>query len=85
MILVTFRTLDISEVRLKASVETSPDQRPQGKLGIWGPAVTTLGNISKMPVSFHQRRCSVLVFDNVILFSDMCFLKLVFSYKTSET
>jgi vacuolar protein sorting-associated protein 13A/C len=51
LIVITFRTLDVSGVRLKASVETSPDQRPQGKLGIWGPAVTTLGNISKMPVS----------------------------------
>lgn len=45
------RTLDISEVHLKLSVDTSPDQRPHGKLGIWGPAVTTLGNFSKMPVS----------------------------------
>lgn len=43
-------------MHLKLSVDASPDQRPHGKLGIWGPAVTTLGNISKMPVS-HTYIC----------------------------
>ncbi|KAG0604101.1 hypothetical protein M758_10G145000 [Ceratodon purpureus] len=50
---ITIETLDMSELRFKVSVETSPDQRPQGKLGIWGPAVTTLGNITKMPINFR--------------------------------
>ncbi|KAG0557949.1 hypothetical protein KC19_11G167800 [Ceratodon purpureus] len=50
---IRIETLDVSEARFKVSVETSPDQRPQGKLGIWGPAVTTLGNISKMPINFR--------------------------------
>lgn len=50
---IRIEILDVSEVRLKLSVEASPDQRPEGKLGIWGPAVTTLGNISKMPITFR--------------------------------
>ncbi|XP_024403056.1 uncharacterized protein [Physcomitrium patens] len=50
---IRIETLDMAEVRLKISVYTSPDQRPRGKLGIWGPAFTTLGNISKMPINFR--------------------------------
>jgi hypothetical protein len=42
----------VSEVRLKLTLETAPEQRPRGTLGIWSPVVTTIGNISKMPVRF---------------------------------
>ncbi len=44
----------MSEVRFKLTIETCPEQRPPGKLGIWGPIVSTVGNISKMPVCVVQ-------------------------------
>jgi vacuolar protein sorting-associated protein 13A/C len=46
--------LHMSEVRFKLTIETCPEQRPPGKLGIWGPIVSTVGNISKMPVHLHN-------------------------------
>jgi vacuolar protein sorting-associated protein 13A/C len=46
--------LHMSEVRFKLTIETCPEQRPPGKLGIWGPIVSTVGNISKMPVCVVQ-------------------------------
>ncbi|KAJ7562087.1 hypothetical protein O6H91_03G054700 [Diphasiastrum complanatum] len=41
---------DIAETRLKLTLETAPEQRPHGVLGIWGPLLTSLGNINRMPI-----------------------------------
>jgi vacuolar protein sorting-associated protein 13A/C len=49
---IRIELIDVSEVRLKLTLETAPEQRPRGTLGIWSPVVTTIGNISKMPVRF---------------------------------
>ncbi|MCO5611230.1 hypothetical protein L7F22_065481 [Adiantum nelumboides] len=49
-----FDLIDISELRLKLTVETAPRQRPRGSLGIWSPFVTALGNTSKMPIHLRS-------------------------------
>ncbi|KAL8053513.1 hypothetical protein ABFS82_05G077000 [Erythranthe guttata] len=46
--------IDISEVRLKVSLETAPDQRPHGLLGVWGPVLSAVGNAFKIQV--HLRK-----------------------------
>ncbi|KAL3499805.1 hypothetical protein ACH5RR_038898 [Cinchona calisaya] len=46
--------IDISEVRLKVSLETSPAQRPQGVLGVWSPILSALGNAFKIQI--HLRK-----------------------------
>ncbi|KAI3453469.1 hypothetical protein Pfo_010132 [Paulownia fortunei] len=46
--------IDISEVRLKVFLETAPDQRPHGLLGVWGPVLSAVGNAFKIQV--HLRK-----------------------------
>ncbi|PIN17888.1 hypothetical protein CDL12_09445 [Handroanthus impetiginosus] len=46
--------IDISEVRLKVSLETAPAQRPHGLLGVWGPVLSAVGNAFKIQV--HLRK-----------------------------
>ncbi|CAA0838075.1 pleckstrin homology (PH) domain-containing protein [Striga hermonthica] len=46
--------IDISEVRLKVSLETAPAQRPHGLLGVWGPVLSAIGNTFKIQV--HLRK-----------------------------
>ncbi|XP_059641926.1 uncharacterized protein LOC132283907 [Cornus florida] len=46
--------IDVSEVRLKVSLETAPDQRPHGVLGVWSPILSAVGNAFKIQV--HLRK-----------------------------
>lgn len=46
--------IDISDVRLKLTLETAPSQRPKGVLGLWSPIVNTLGNIWKMHIHLRS-------------------------------
>ncbi|KAL8529518.1 hypothetical protein ACS0TY_006808 [Phlomoides rotata] len=46
--------IDISEVRLKISLETAPAQRPHGLLGVWSPVLSAVGNAFKIQV--HLRK-----------------------------
>nr|XP_027080056.1 uncharacterized protein LOC113703042 isoform X2 [Coffea arabica] len=46
--------IDISEVRLKVSLETSPAERPPGVLGVWSPILTAVGNAFKIQI--HLRK-----------------------------
>ncbi|XVE65214.1 hypothetical protein DITRI_Ditri07aG0162900 [Diplodiscus trichospermus] len=46
--------IDVSEVRLKVSLETAPAQRPHGVLGVWSPILSAVGNAFKIQV--HLRR-----------------------------
>ncbi|VVA93348.1 unnamed protein product [Arabis nemorensis] len=46
--------IDVSEVRLKVSLETAPGQRPHGILGVWSPILSAVGNAFKIQV--HLRR-----------------------------
>ncbi|OIV92802.1 hypothetical protein TanjilG_00936 [Lupinus angustifolius] len=51
---IRFDLIDVSEVRLKLSLETAPGQRPHGVLGIWSPILSAVGNAFKIQV--HLRR-----------------------------
>ncbi|XP_039030068.1 uncharacterized protein LOC120164398 [Hibiscus syriacus] len=46
--------IDVSEVRLRVSLETAAAQRPQGVLGVWIPILSAIGNAFKFQV--HLRR-----------------------------
>ncbi|PON47154.1 Vacuolar protein sorting-associated protein, partial [Parasponia andersonii] len=46
--------IDVSEVRIKLSLETAPAQRPHGILGVWSPILSAVGNAFKIQV--HLRR-----------------------------
>ncbi|KAM7253783.1 hypothetical protein ACFE04_031465 [Oxalis oulophora] len=46
--------IDVSEVRLKVSLETAPAERPHGVLGVWSPILSAVGNAFKIQV--HLRR-----------------------------
>ncbi|OMP08179.1 Vacuolar protein sorting-associated protein 62 [Corchorus olitorius] len=46
--------IDVSEVRLKVSLETAPAERPHGVLGVWSPILSAIGNALKIQV--HLRR-----------------------------
>ncbi|KAK9266873.1 hypothetical protein L1049_027132 [Liquidambar formosana] len=46
--------IDVSEVRLKVSLETAPAQRPHGVLGIWSPVLSAVGNAFKIQI--HLRK-----------------------------
>ncbi|KAF9624988.1 hypothetical protein IFM89_016808 [Coptis chinensis] len=46
--------IDVSEVRLKISLETEPSQRPHGVLGVWSPILSAVGNALKLQV--HLRK-----------------------------
>lgn len=45
------RLVDISEIRLKISLETAPTQRPRGVLGVWSPVLSAVGNAFKIQVT----------------------------------
>ncbi|KAJ0970742.1 hypothetical protein J5N97_018701 [Dioscorea zingiberensis] len=51
---IRFDLIDISEVRLKLSLETEPSHRPPGALGIWSPVLSAVGNALKIQV--HLRK-----------------------------
>ncbi|XP_039123130.1 uncharacterized protein LOC120259563 isoform X5 [Dioscorea cayenensis subsp. rotundata] len=51
---IRFELIDISEVRLKLSLETEPTHRPPGALGIWSPVLSAVGNALKIQV--HLRK-----------------------------
>ncbi|KAG0473021.1 hypothetical protein HPP92_014878 [Vanilla planifolia] len=65
---IRFDLIDVSEIRLKLSLETSPNQRPHGALGIWGPILSTVGNAFKLQLHLRKvmhknrfmRRSSIL-------------------------
>lgn len=42
--------IDVSEIRLKVSLETAPAQRPHGVLGVWSPILSAVGNAFKFQV-----------------------------------
>ncbi|KAK8691038.1 hypothetical protein V6N13_074559 [Hibiscus sabdariffa] len=46
--------IDISELKLKVSLETAPAQRPHGVLGVWSPVLSAVGNAFRIQV--HLRR-----------------------------
>ncbi|KAK9094958.1 hypothetical protein Scep_026427 [Stephania cephalantha] len=46
--------IDVSEVRLKLSLETEPTERPHGVLGVWSPVLSAVGNALKIQV--HLRK-----------------------------
>nr|DAD30639.1 TPA_asm: hypothetical protein HUJ06_009490 [Nelumbo nucifera] len=46
--------IDVSEVRLKLSLETAPTQRPHGVLGVWSPILSAVENAFKIQV--HLRK-----------------------------
>ncbi|KAM7525353.1 hypothetical protein LguiA_015255 [Lonicera macranthoides] len=46
--------IDVSEVRLKLSLETAPAERPDGVLGVWSPILSAVGNAFKIQV--HLRK-----------------------------
>ncbi|XP_024994007.1 uncharacterized protein LOC112527539 isoform X2 [Cynara cardunculus var. scolymus] len=46
--------IDVSEVRLKLSLETAPAQRPHGVLGVWSPILSAVGNAFKLQL--HLRK-----------------------------
>ncbi|KAJ4846821.1 hypothetical protein Tsubulata_004613 [Turnera subulata] len=46
--------IDVSEIRLKVALETAPDQRPHGVLGVWSLILSAVGNAMKIQV--HMRR-----------------------------
>ncbi|ERN15489.1 uncharacterized protein LOC18443778 [Amborella trichopoda] len=46
--------IDVSEIRLKLSLETAPSQRPHGVLGVWSPILSAVGNAFKLQV--HLRK-----------------------------
>lgn len=54
MIGLLFSLIDISEIRVKLSLETAPTQRPVGVLGIWSPVFSAVGNALKIPI--HLRK-----------------------------
>ncbi|KAK3153327.1 hypothetical protein QOZ80_2BG0170820 [Eleusine coracana subsp. coracana] len=51
---IRIELIDISEIRLKISLETAPAQRPRGVLGIWSPVLSAVGNAFKIQV--HLRK-----------------------------
>ncbi|XP_076943882.1 uncharacterized protein LOC143614277 [Bidens hawaiensis] len=46
--------IDVSEVRLKLSLDTAPAQRPHGVLGVWSPILSAVGNAFKLQI--HLRK-----------------------------
>lgn len=50
ILFVIFSLIDVSEVRLKVSLETAPAQRPHGILGVWSPILSAVGNAFKIQV-----------------------------------
>ncbi|KAK6935059.1 Pleckstrin homology domain [Dillenia turbinata] len=46
--------VDISEIRLKVSLEVEPAQRPHGVLGVWSPILSAVGNALKIQI--HLRK-----------------------------
>ncbi|GMH29787.1 hypothetical protein Nepgr_031630 [Nepenthes gracilis] len=51
---IRIELIDVSEIRLKVSLETAPAQRPRGVLGVWSPILSAVGNVFKIQV--HLRK-----------------------------
>ncbi|XP_047340404.1 uncharacterized protein LOC124943990 [Impatiens glandulifera] len=51
---IRIELIDVSEVRVKVSLETAPALRPPGVLGIWSPILSAVGNAFKIQV--HLRK-----------------------------
>lgn len=51
---IRIELIDISEIRLKLSLETAPTLRPHGVLGMWSPVLSAVGNAFKIQV--HLRK-----------------------------
>lgn len=51
ILFLIFSLIDVSEVRLKVSLETAPAQRPHGILGVWSPILSAVGNAFKIQVT----------------------------------
>lgn len=51
-----FSLIDVSEVRLKVSLETAPAQRPHGILGVWSPILSAVGNAFKIQVTYSYMK-----------------------------
>ncbi|GJX33564.1 pleckstrin domain superfamily protein [Tanacetum coccineum] len=51
---ILINLIDVSEVRLKLSLETAPAQRPHGVLGVWSPILSAVGNAFKLQI--HLRK-----------------------------
>ncbi|XP_057978559.1 uncharacterized protein LOC131164992 isoform X2 [Malania oleifera] len=51
---IRINLIDVSEVRLKVSLETEPAQRPHGVLGVWSPILSAVGNAFK--IQLHLRK-----------------------------
>lgn len=54
---IRIELIDISEIRLKFSLEAAPAQRPHGIFGIWTPIINTIGNVLKMQIHFRTVVC----------------------------
>ncbi|GAB2273667.1 hypothetical protein Dimus_008449 [Dionaea muscipula] len=48
--------IDVSEIRIKVSLETSPAERPSGVLGVWSPVLSAVGNAFKLQVHLRKVR-----------------------------
>nr|XP_009413254.1 PREDICTED: uncharacterized protein LOC103994598 isoform X1 [Musa acuminata subsp. malaccensis] len=51
---IQLELIDVSEIKLKLSLETAPSQRPPGVLGVWSPILSAVGNAFKIQV--HLRK-----------------------------
>ncbi|KAE8677392.1 hypothetical protein F3Y22_tig00111513pilonHSYRG00017 [Hibiscus syriacus] len=51
--------IDVSEVRLRVSLETAAAQRPQGVLGVWIPILSAIGNAFKFQVRVREHFVSL--------------------------
>uniref|UniRef100_A0A0E0MAV7 PH domain-containing protein n=1 Tax=Oryza punctata TaxID=4537 RepID=A0A0E0MAV7_ORYPU len=58
---IRIELVDISEIRLKISLETAPTQRPRGVLGIWSPVLSAVGNALKIQKGKGVPYCLVTV------------------------
>ncbi|XP_052211647.1 uncharacterized protein LOC127814276 isoform X2 [Diospyros lotus] len=51
---IRINLIDVSEVRLKVSLETAPAQRPHRILGVWSPVLSAVGNAFKIQVHLRS-------------------------------
>ncbi|XP_078437793.1 pleckstrin homology (PH) domain-containing protein isoform X2 [Wolffia australiana] len=51
---IRINKIDISEMRFKLSLETAPNQRPHGALGMWSPLLSAVGNAFKIQIRLRK-------------------------------